>query len=157
MRALLSRFLSFSVKLIWKMSPQVLGEMLVVLLTLWLPMASILFKVMRICNSQFKCNYLKKKKLFLHFLLHFWILYQILNILKEKMIVIANVFLKLQTVKFFLENLLKTTVSEQALAVNIWKRRKCFLNCHESAFNTFFYHSQGRWFGKCLLESYVKS
>ena len=28
MRALLSRFLSFSVKLIWKMSPLVLGEIL---------------------------------------------------------------------------------------------------------------------------------
>ena len=30
-----------------------------------------------------------------------------------------SIFLKLQTVKFFLENLLKSTVSEQALAVNM--------------------------------------
>ena len=43
----------------------------------------------------------EKPNLFLNFLFHFWILYQILNILKEKMIVIANVFRKLQTVKIF--------------------------------------------------------
>ena len=41
----------------------------------------------------------EKQKNFLYFFLHFWILHQILNILKEKMIVIANVFPKLQTVK----------------------------------------------------------
>ena len=69
------------------------------LLTHWLPMSSILFKVVRIYKSQFKCNYLKKEKLFLNFLFDFWILHQILNILKEKMIVIANVFPILQTVK----------------------------------------------------------
>ena len=64
-------------------------------------MASIMFKVLRICNSQLKFNYLKKEKLFLNFLFHFWNLHQILNILKEKMIVIATLFRKLQTVKDF--------------------------------------------------------
>ena len=64
-------------------------------------MASILLKVVRIFNTQLKCNYLKNKKLFLIFVFDFWILHQILNILKEKMIVIANVFLKLHTVKIF--------------------------------------------------------
>ena len=39
--------------------------------------------------------------------------------------------------KSLLENSLKSTVSEQALAVNIWKRRKCLLNLSESAFITF--------------------
>ena len=68
-------------------------------------MASILFKVLRICNSQFKCNYLKNGKPFLNFMFHFWILHQILNILTEKMIVIANVLPKLQTVKIFVRNL----------------------------------------------------
>ena len=68
-------------------------------------MASIMFKVWRICNSQLKFNYLKKEKLFLNFLFHFWNLHQILNILKEKMIVIANVFPKLQTVKIFVRKL----------------------------------------------------
>ena len=41
----------------------------------------------------------EKGKTFLNFLFDFWILHQILNILKEKMIVIANVFPILQTVK----------------------------------------------------------
>ena len=39
----------------------------------------------------------EKQKNFLYFFLHFWILHQILNILKEKMIVIANVYPKLRT------------------------------------------------------------
>ena len=70
-------------------------------------MASIPFKVVRICNSQFKCNYLKNEKLFLNFLLHFWNLHQILNILKKKMIFIANVCPILQTVKNFVTPLCK--------------------------------------------------
>ena len=70
-------------------------------------MASIFFKIARICHSQFICNFPKIKKVFLHFLFHFWNLQQILIILKEKMIVIANVFLKLQTVKTFVRPLSK--------------------------------------------------
>ena len=62
-------------------------------------MARLLLKVVRICNSLFKCNFLRNKKLFLNFFFDSRILHQILNILKEKMIVIANVFPKLQTVK----------------------------------------------------------
>ena len=42
-----------------------------------------------------------KKKNFLISLFHFWNLHQISNILKKKMIVIANVFPKLQTLKIF--------------------------------------------------------
>ena len=64
-------------------------------------MASILFNIARIFNSQFKCNYLKNEKLFLDFLLHFWNLAQILNILKKKVMVIANVFPNFKTVKNF--------------------------------------------------------
>ena len=62
-------------------------------------MASILFNIARISNSQFKYNYLKNEKLFLHFLFHFRNLPQILNILKKKMMLIANVFPNFQTVK----------------------------------------------------------
>ena len=62
-------------------------------------MASILFKALRIWNSQFKWNYLKNNKLFLNLLFHFLNLHQILNISKKNMIVIANVFPKLQSVK----------------------------------------------------------
>ena len=68
-------------------------------------MASILFKVVRICNSQLKWNYPKNENLFLNFLFHFWILHQILNIWEEKMIVIVNVFPNLQTVKILVRPL----------------------------------------------------
>ena len=62
-------------------------------------MASILFNIARICNSKFKCQYLKNEKLFFDVLFHFWNLHRILNILKKKMMIIANVFPKLKTVK----------------------------------------------------------
>ena len=83
-------------------------------------MASIVFKVVGIRNSQFKCNYLKKKKHFFKFLFHFCILCQILNILKEKMIVIANVFPKLQTLKIFVKKLSQeNSFRTGALGVNM--------------------------------------
>ena len=94
---------------IWfrKCLPLVLGEILVVFLKNWLPMASILFTILRICNSQFKCNYLKNKKLSVFFFFHFWNLYQILNILKKTMIVMVNVFPKWQTAEILLKPLSK--------------------------------------------------
>ena len=49
----------------------------------------------------------EKPKIFLNFLLHFWNLHQILNILKKRMIFAANVFPKLQTVKIFVRPLSK--------------------------------------------------
>ena len=55
--------------------------------------------ILEICISLVKCKYLKSKKLFLKFLFRLWHLHQIVNIFEKKMIVIANVFPKLQTVK----------------------------------------------------------
>ena len=43
----------------------------------------------------------EKRKTFPNFLFHVWNLHQILNLLMKKMMVIANVFPKLQTVKSF--------------------------------------------------------
>ena len=62
-------------------------------------MRSILCGNVTIFCSQFKCNYLKSEKNLLYFLFHFWNIHQNLNILKEKIIVIANVFPKSQTLK----------------------------------------------------------
>ena len=75
------------------------------LLTHWMLMTRIMFKIVRICSSLFKCNYLKNKKLFVNFLSDFWNHHQILDIFEKKMIVIANVFAKLQNVKDLVENL----------------------------------------------------
>ena len=77
------------------------------LLTHSVLMASILLNIVGICNSQFKCNYLKSENFFLNFLFHFWSLNRILKILKQKMMVLANVFSKLQTVKNFVTPLCK--------------------------------------------------
>ena len=55
-------------------------------------MESTLFIIARICDFKFKSNYLKNYKLSLNFLFDFWNLHQILNILKKKMMVIANIF-----------------------------------------------------------------
>ena len=89
------------------MSPVVLTEILGKFVNTLTATASIMSKVVRICNSQFKCNYLKNKKLFLNFLFDFWNLHQILKILREKMIIIANVFPKYQTVKILVRPLSK--------------------------------------------------
>ena len=100
-------------------------------------MTNIRLKSARICHSQFKCNYLENKKHFLNFLFHSWNLHQILNILKEKMIVIANVYPKLQAVKNLVTKLSKRrcfSVSEHALTVNMWKLPSYLRNLHESAF-----------------------
>ena len=77
------------------------------LLTHWLLITSILFRIVRIGHSLFKSNYLKKEKLFLSFLSHLWNIHQVLNIFKKKKIVIANVFWKLQTVKDLVRQLSK--------------------------------------------------
>ena len=70
-------------------------------------MTNILFMIVRICHFQFKCNYLKNEKPFLNLLLHFRNLHQILNVSKKRMIVIANVFPKLQKVKILVRHWLQ--------------------------------------------------
>ena len=65
----------------------------------WLPITSILFRIVRIIRSLFKSSYLKNKKHFLGFLFHLWNLHLIFNISKQKKIVIANVFPKLASVQ----------------------------------------------------------
>ena len=85
-------------EIIWKISPWLKFEIIGFLLTHWLPITSILFRIVRNCRSRFKSSYLKNKKHFLGFLLHLWNLHQIWNVFKKKKIVIANVFPKLATV-----------------------------------------------------------
>ena len=70
-------------------------------------MKNILLGIVRICSSLLKCNYLQKQKVFLNFSFHLWYIHQILNIFEEKMIMIANLFPRLQTVKSFVKALSK--------------------------------------------------
>ena len=62
-------------------------------------MTSILFLTDTISRNQFGRNYLKNKKLFLNFFLHFRNVHEILNICKKKMTFIADLFLKLRAPK----------------------------------------------------------
>ena len=107
MTALLLCFSSFSGKLIPKISPLVLGEILGVFVNALTADPSIPFKIVRICYSQFKFNYLKNEKRFLNLLFHFLSLQTFLNILKETIFVLGNVFAKLETVKNLLGPLSK--------------------------------------------------
>ena len=61
----------------------------------------------------------QNEKHFLNFLFHFWNLHQFFNILKKKMIVIANIFPKLPTVKNVFRTLSKRRHSEHAWRVNM--------------------------------------
>ena len=79
---------------------------------------SILLRIVRSCGSLCKSTYLKNKKHLLSFLFQLWNLHQILNILKNKKIVICNVFPKLATVQVLVTALsiqwrLKTSFDSQ--------------------------------------------
>ena len=52
-----------------------------------------------ISRNKFKRHYLKNKNTFLDFLLHFWNVHEIQNILKKKMSILAYLFQKLWTAK----------------------------------------------------------
>ena len=62
------------------------------------PITSILFPILNICRSPFKCNYMKNKNDFLGFWFILLNIHQILNFFKKNNIVIANVFPKWKTV-----------------------------------------------------------
>ena len=68
-------------------------------LTHRLPMTSILFITEAIYCNISRCLYLRKKKYSLNLFLHFINLDSILNIFKERMTLIADVFLNLRTPK----------------------------------------------------------
>ena len=52
-------------------------------------MTSIPAAICRIYRNNFKRNYLKNKRLFLNFLLHFWNAHEIYSIFKKKMSILA--------------------------------------------------------------------
>ena len=85
--------------MIWETFPLLKFEIIALFVNTWT--ADYKYPVVDCENLQFslKCNYLKNKKLFLIFLCHLWNLHQILNTVKKKMVVRANVFWKLQNVK----------------------------------------------------------
>ena len=69
---------------------------------------------------------------------------------EKKIIVIATLFRKLETVKDLVRPLLKNTVSENPMTFKMLKGTKLLQNLHEDTFITFFHHSERTSFGKCL-------
>ena len=87
------------------MSPLVLGEILAVFVNTLTADGKYPVQGCENLHLPIQAHLSEKHKSFSEFWFHFWILHQILNILKEKMIVIANVFPKLQTLKIFVRKL----------------------------------------------------
>ena len=127
-------------------------------LTYWLPIKSILFFIGTIQRYQFRCNYLRNKKFFIIFLLHFWNLFYILDILKKKkMTLTAFVFPKVHTLKRWLDNCLKSPLSEDPSTSNMVNVPRHCWNLHHSNFVTFIDLCQGNWVGKSLSYWHAKS
>ena len=132
------------------MSPLVLGEILGFFLTTMTADYKYLVQDCENLPLPIQMQVSEKQKLFLNFLLHFWNLHQTWNVLEEKMIVLADVFPKLQTVKNFLRTLSKKRRLRTRIDSQHVKASQMLGNLHESAFIMFFHHSHGRWFGKFL-------
>ena len=86
-------------------------------------MTSAVFGIVRICCSVFKHNYRKNEKPFLNFLFIYWNFHQNLIFFLKRIIVIADVFPKLQIVKNVVRSLSKkcqfgTSLESQHLKVS---------------------------------------
>ena len=88
--------------MIWIISPLVLGEISGVFLNTLTSDGKYPVQACENLEVSTQMQLAEKRKLFSE---AFWFFHQILNILTEKMIVLANVFPKLETVKIFLTKL----------------------------------------------------
>ena len=70
-------FHEFEINWVGKSLPESQLKSSYCLLTRWLPMTSIPVAVSRLSDNKFKRLYLKKQKVFLDFLLHFWNVHEI--------------------------------------------------------------------------------
>ena len=133
MRELDHLFSSFSVKLISKMSSLVLAEILGVFLNTLTDDDKYPVQHCENLRLPIQIQLSKQPKTFSQFFFHFWNLHQILNILKKKLIVIANVFPLLQSVTNFVEPLSKErrfrtrfgsqhVKASQIFAISPWER-----------------------------------
>ena len=91
------------------------------------------------------------------FFCYFLNLHQILNILKKKMIVIATLFRKLQTVKDLVRPLFKKHRFRNSFDNQHIKESQTLVKFASEHFHHFFHHSGRPWFWKYLPYWYVKS
>ena len=105
MRALLSCFSSFSGKLIWNMSPLVLGEMLEVFVNTLTSDDKYPVEDSENWPLSIQMQLSEKQKKFAEFFVQFLESRSNFKSFEKKMMVIANVYPKLQTVKKFVKTL----------------------------------------------------
>ena len=105
-----------------------------------------------------RCNYLKIKKHFLSFFLHFRNLHKIRNTLKKKRWASQFIsFWNYRLQKTGLLKCLKSPLWEHLQTVNMLKCPKDCLNLHGSIFVRFFDHSERKSSQKIIFLLYVKS
>ena len=110
-----------------------------------------------LCYWHGKCNYLRNKKHFPNFLLHFQNLDQILNILRKNMTLMYFVISKMPTPKTWSDKCLKSQVWENHLTSNMVHLPKHCWNLHHSTFIIFTEQCQVNWVGKRLSYWHAKS
>ena len=139
-------FLSLWGEIIWKISPWLKFE----IIGLFVNTSTADYKYpvpdCENCCSLFKSSYLKNKKDCMSFLLHLWILHQLLSIFKKRKIVIPNVYLKLATV----QGLVTPLINQRRL-------KTCFDSQHVKRFQTLvksswdnFYHISSSIWGEII-------
>ena len=132
------------------MSPVVLGKILEVFVNTLSAEAKYSIEDLENLPLQIQMQLYDNWKTFSEFWFYLWNLDNILNILKKKLVVIADVFPQLMTLKKFLRPLCKKSrfgtrfdsqhvEAPQILAKFPWER-----------FYHVFHHSDESWFGKCL-------
>ena len=126
------------------------------LLTHWLPIISILFLREAIYINIFRCNYLGKKKYYLNFFWNFRNLDSILNIFKKNMILIADIFWTYGVWKTWIDQSLKSPVSEDPSTSYMVKWSKHCSKLNGSIFTIFIDHCECNSGWKTLSESYAK-
>ena len=92
----------------------------------------------------------KKRKTFCHFFVSFLAFTSNFKDFERKMIVIANVFPTLQTVKEFVRPIPKKRCFRTLFASQHLKGFQTLLESVWEHFYHIFHHSEGNWFGKCL-------
>ena len=125
--------------------------------THWLPMKSSLFLRETIQHNQFRFNYLRNKKLFPYFFLHFLDIDLILNILEIMMTLIDFVISRLRTLKTWLGLCLKFPVSDDTSTGNIVNVPKHCWNLHHSIFMIIIDHCPVNSVGKSICFWHAKS
>ena len=117
-------------------------------LTHWLPITSILFRIVRICPSLFKGNYLKNKNLFLSFFPLMESTSNFKSFFNKGRLSQLMYFQNYRLSKIRLDHLMKNATTEYPSRVNMLKDPKHIWNLHESTFIIFSHYYESKWFGK---------